>query len=76
VARALVRSAGDHVRTWGDPQRACAIEAYPRGRAEGIAPAPLHDEEAWTGTPGLFASCGFVRVAGEAAYPVMRKVVR
>jgi GNAT superfamily N-acetyltransferase len=76
VARALVRAADDHVRTWEDPRRPCAIDAYPRGRAPGVAPAPLHDEEAWTGTPGLFAGCGFVRVAGESAYPVMRKVVR
>ena len=37
--------------------------------------APLHDEEAWVGTQRLFESCGFVRVAGEPAYPVMRKLL-
>ena len=75
VARALVGAAAAYVRAWEGPERTCAIEAYPRGGPEGVDPPHLHDEEAWTGTPGLFASCGFVRVAGESAYPVMRKVV-
>ena len=75
VARALVGAAAARVRAWEGPDRACAVEAYPRGGRPDGDPPPLHDEEAWMGTAALFASCGFVRVAGEAAYPVMRKVV-
>ncbi len=67
VARALVGAAHDYVVQWGGR----ALEAYPR-RAE----HRLHDEEAWMGTADLFASCGFVEVAGETPYPVMRKEVQ
>jgi GNAT superfamily N-acetyltransferase len=66
VARALVMAAVDHVRERGGK----AIEAYPRE-----ADYPLHDEEAWLGTPSLFAACGFARIAGEAPYPVMRQTL-
>jgi GNAT superfamily N-acetyltransferase len=72
VAMALVSAAPDFVRAWSPPGEARAIEAYPRGRAD-AAIARLHDEEAWMGTEALFERCGYVRVAGEAAYPVMRK---
>jgi GNAT superfamily N-acetyltransferase len=75
VARALIGAAAGHVRMWEQPGRPCAIEAYPRGCPAGVEPSRLHDEEAWAGTPALFASCGFVQIAGEAAYPVMRRVV-
>jgi GNAT superfamily N-acetyltransferase len=76
VARALVAAAADHARAWATPELpALAIEAYPRGEAGGEAPPRLHDEEAWVGTQSLFESCGFVRMAGEPAYPVMRKVL-
>ncbi len=74
MARALIRAAPDHVRGWAGPSASLAIEAYPRGESPGVAPR-LHDEEAWVGTQGLFESCGFVRVVGEPAYPVMRKAL-
>jgi hypothetical protein len=54
------------VRAWGGR----SIEAYPRRSQE-----PLHDEEVWMGTPALYTACGFVEVAGEGQYPVMRKVL-
>ena len=74
VARALVSAAPEHVRAWATPEmQARAIEAYPRGEPAGAPPTRLHDEEAWVGTQRLFESCGFVRVAGEPAYPVMRR---
>jgi GNAT superfamily N-acetyltransferase len=73
VARALVSAAPEHVRAWSNPAR--AVEAYPRGEVAGAAPTRLHDEQAWVGTQRLFESCGFVRVAGEPAYPVMRRTL-
>jgi GNAT superfamily N-acetyltransferase len=66
VASALIRASVDHVRGQGGT----AIEAYPR-RSDHA----LHDEEAWTGTAALFASCGFTETAGEGPYPVMRRAV-
>ncbi len=75
VARALIGKAAALARTWEGPGRACTLEAYPRGGRSGVDLPRLHDEEAWMGTTNLFASCGFVQVAGEAAYPVMQKVV-
>jgi GNAT superfamily N-acetyltransferase len=76
VARALIDAAAEHVRRWATPERpARSIEAYPRGQPAGAEPVRLHDEEAWVGTERLFASCGFVRLAGEPAYPVMRKAL-
>jgi GNAT superfamily N-acetyltransferase len=66
VARSLIHAAHDYVSRWGGT----ALEAYPR-RAQ----HRLHDEEAWMGTAELFASCGFIEVAGEGPYPVMRKDV-
>jgi GNAT superfamily N-acetyltransferase len=75
VARALVTAAPQHVRAWTSTDApARAVEAYPRGEPTG-APGRLHDEEAWVGTQSLFESCGFVRVAGEPAYPVMRRTL-
>lgn len=72
VAQALIGAAPEHARAWGRPEAPSrAIEAYPRGDAPGRG--RLHDEEAWVGTQELFERCGFVRVAGEPAYPVMRK---
>ena len=74
MARALIGAAAEHVLAWGrsgSPAR--AIEGYPRGDTPGRG--RLHDEEAWVGTQELFESCGFVRIAGEPAYPVMRKVL-
>jgi GNAT superfamily N-acetyltransferase len=73
VAHALVTAAPSTVRAWSAIDRpALAIEAYPRGNLAGTAPLRLHDEEAWVGTQSLFERCGFVRIAGEDAYPVMR----
>jgi GNAT superfamily N-acetyltransferase len=63
VASALIRGSFDHVRAQGGT----AIEAYPRRTDH-----QLHDEEAWMGTASLFARHGFVEVAGEGPYPVMR----
>jgi GNAT superfamily N-acetyltransferase len=77
VARALVMAAAENVLAWtkaaGAP--AIAVEAYPRGEPTGLPVVRLHDEEAWVGTQRLFESCGFERVAGEPAYPVMRKIL-
>ena len=72
VARALVGAAPATVRAWSTDVPARAIEAYPRGNAAGDGPRRLHDEEAWVGTQSLFERCGFARIAGEDAYPVMR----
>jgi GNAT superfamily N-acetyltransferase len=72
VARALVLAAAAHVRAWEGPGRPCVVEAYPRGGGDD---QKLHDEEAWMGTARLFERCGFARVAGESAYPVMRMTV-
>lgn len=66
VAEALVHASIDHVRSKGGH----AVEAYPR-RAD----HPLHDEEAWMGTPHIFASCGFVETSGDGPYPVMRRTL-
>jgi GNAT superfamily N-acetyltransferase len=64
VARALVLSADEHVRSWGGR----AIEAYPRH-----AEAPLHDEEAWMGPEKLYRGSGYTAILGEDPYPVYRK---
>jgi GNAT superfamily N-acetyltransferase len=75
VARALVMAASEHLRAWNGPGTpALALEAYPRGTTP-EASLILHDEEAWVGTQHLFETCGFTRVAGEPAYPVMRRVL-
>jgi GNAT superfamily N-acetyltransferase len=66
VARALVLAAIDYVRE----QHGRALEAYPR-RAD----TPLHDEEAWLGTPAFLEGCGFSEIAGEGPYPVMRRAI-
>jgi GNAT superfamily N-acetyltransferase len=73
VAQALIAASPAAVRSWSTANRpARMIESYPRGNPSGNGSARLHDEEAWIGTQGLFERCGFVRVAGEPAYPVMR----
>jgi GNAT superfamily N-acetyltransferase len=66
IASAMIRASVDFVRDRGGS----AVEAYPRRSVDA-----LHDEEAWMGTASLFASCGFVQVAGEGPYPVMRREV-
>jgi GNAT superfamily N-acetyltransferase len=83
VARALVSAAAEYVRRWagvgGEAAASgtvpCVVEAYPRGPLSDFEPPRLHDEEVWMGTVRLYESCGFERVAGERAYPVMRKTV-
>jgi GNAT superfamily N-acetyltransferase len=62
VARALVTGAIAAARDRG----AKMIEAYPHA-ANGLGP-----HEAWMGPHELFVALGFVRVAGEGAYPVLR----
>jgi GNAT superfamily N-acetyltransferase len=75
VALALVSAAPRFVQTWAPPSEpARAIEAYPRGATD-PALARLHDEQAWVGTEALFERCGYARVAGEPAYPVMRRLL-
>jgi hypothetical protein len=71
-AQALISGASAAVRAWAQSDRPLAIEAYPRGNPAGDSSTRLHDEEAWVGTQSLFERCGFVRIAGEPAYPVMR----
>lgn len=67
VARALIEAAPEAVRAWGGR----AVEAYPHrvGHA-------LHDEEAWMGPEGVFASLvtnGWQPVHDVAPYPVYRR---
>jgi GNAT superfamily N-acetyltransferase len=64
VARALVAAADAHVRAWGGH----AIEAYPRRTNE-----PMHPEQAMQGPLATFLAAGYVEVAGEGPYPVLRK---
>lgn len=66
VAEALLEGAEAVARARG----ARAIEGYPRRSTE-----PLHDEEAWQGPEAIFVARGFAHVAGEAPYPVYRKVL-
>ncbi len=66
VARLLLASAPTAVRGWGGR----AIEAYPRRSSE-----PMHAEEVWMGPLELFREQGFVIVAGEGPYPVLRKTL-
>lgn len=47
-----------------------SLEGYPRRSSE-----PLHDEEAWQGPEAAFVARGFAHVAGDAPYPVYRKVL-
>ena len=66
VARALVEAAPQQVRAWGGR----AVEAYPHR-----VPHALHDEEAWMGPEGVFASLvtnGWQVVHDVAPYPVYR----
>jgi GNAT superfamily N-acetyltransferase len=64
VARALLKAAPEWVARWGGH----VVEAYPRAPPH----EPLHDEEAFLGTTRLLASCGYVEVAAEGSYVVMR----
>lgn len=66
VAAALLEGAEVVARAHG----ARAIEGYPRRSTE-----PLHDEEAWQGPEAIFVARGFAHVAGDAPYPVYRKVL-
>lgn len=67
VARALIE-ASERI---ADERGAAAIEGYPRRSS-----APLYDEEAWQGPEPAFLAAGFEHVAGDAPYPVYRKVLR
>lgn len=66
VAEALLEGGEAIARARG----ARAIEGYPRRSSE-----PLHDEEAWQGPESIFLARGFAHVAGDAPYPVYRKVL-
>lgn len=46
---------------------ATAVEAYPHRTSE-----PQHDEQAWRGTERMYLRLGFVAVAGDGPYPVLR----
>lgn len=63
VARQMVEGAKAIVRGWNGR----AIEAYPHA-----IDRTMYDEEAWMGPAKMFADAGFVPVAGEAPYPVLR----
>jgi GNAT superfamily N-acetyltransferase len=67
VALALIEAGERIARDRG----ASAIEGYPRRSTD-----PLYDEEAWQGPERAFLARGFEHVAGEAPYPVCRKVLR
>lgn len=62
VARALVSAAPRFAKERG----ARAIEAYPHAMKD------LGPHQVWMGPAKLFESLGFVRVAGEQPYPVLR----
>lgn len=66
VARALVAAADAHVRAWGGR----AIEAYPRRTRE-----PMHPEQAMQGPLATYLAQGYVEIAGEGQYPVLRKTL-
>jgi len=63
VADALILAAAEHARSWG----ARAIEAFPHVQ-EGRAA----DEQMWRGALGSYTRAGFVKVAGELPYPILR----
>ncbi len=63
VAKGLIETAKQVVRTWNGR----ALEAYPHA-----IDRAMYDEEAWMGPAKIFADAGFLPVAGEAAYPVLR----
>ena len=67
VARALL----DGAEAIAAQRGATAIEGYPRRSS-----SPLYDEEAWQGPERAFIAWGAEHVAGEAPYPVYRKVLR
>jgi GNAT superfamily N-acetyltransferase len=67
VARALIEG-GTRI---AEERGAAAIEGYPRRSS-----SPLYDEEAWQGPERAFVAAGFEHTAGEAPYPVYRKVLR
>ncbi|MEO8877809.1 MAG: GNAT family N-acetyltransferase [Polyangiaceae bacterium] len=66
VASALVNGAPAVVRAWNGK----AIEAYPHA-----IDRAMYDEEAWMGPVAIFERAGFVKIAGEAPYPVLRLVI-
>lgn len=66
VAGALVGAAVDVAARAG----ASVLEAFPR-RVDGV----VADEELWRGTVSGLAAQGFVAVAGDEAYPVMRRAL-
>jgi GNAT superfamily N-acetyltransferase len=70
VARTLLEAAIAHARA----ESVQALYAYPRVPHE--TADLVHDEEAWMGPASMFVRRGFVRVAGEVPYPVMRLTVR
>ncbi len=63
IARRMVEAAKTVVRAWNGR----AIEAYPHA-----IDRTMYDEEAWLGPAKMFADAGFVAVAGETPYPVLR----
>ena len=69
VAAALLAGAGDLARALGG----VAVEAYPHA----VDPVTfgLNDEQAWMGPATMFERAGFVKVAGEMPYPVLRLLV-
>ncbi|MCC6648535.1 MAG: GNAT family N-acetyltransferase [Polyangiaceae bacterium] len=66
VSRHLVMAAVEVARAEG----AQVVEAFPRRVACEVA-----DEELWRGTATVLEGCGFVAVAGDEAYPVMRRTL-
>ena len=63
VSRALIAEAGAHARAWG----ATSLEAYPH-----VQDTRTSDEQMWRGTLSAYLAAGFVEVAGERPYPVLR----
>ena len=66
IAKLLVHLAKTYVQQWNGR----VIEAYPH-----VIDRAMYDEEAWMGPAKIFTDAGFVPVAGETAYPVLRLVV-
>ncbi len=63
TSNALISAAPEHAKLWG----ARAVEAYPHVQTVDAA-----DEQMWRGVISSYERAGFVHVAGELPYPVLR----
>ncbi len=66
VANALISAAPRYARAWG----ASSLEAYPHVQVH--SEPYVADEQMWRGVITSYLAAGFVEVAGERPYPVLR----